>query len=50
MKRDPKAHTKGSKWWFVKSTDIIRSLQDPCTAQIPKNGLYYYFDDYQPGA
>ena len=32
--RDPKAYTKGSKWWFVKPTDIIRSLQNLRTAQI----------------
>ena len=46
MKRDPKAYTKGSKWWFVKPTDI-RSLQNPRTAQISKKHLYYYFDNYQ---
>ena len=50
MKRDLKAYTKGSKWWFVKPTDIIRTLQNPHTAQISKNHLYYYFEDYQPDA
>ena len=34
MKIDLKAYTKGSKWWFVKPTDIIRSLQNPHTAFI----------------
>ena len=45
-KRDPKAYTKGSKWWFIKKLEVLRSLQNPCAANISKNRLYYYFDDF----